>query len=629
MSNVWLYMPQCTSILRLIQLASEPHLFVTFTGAEFILIGYLADYDHIYPIYCDRIFEDDQPWIHALLQVGTLVVPGKGDINYIHNLFAITVESGAYVRSINSTCCRPGVKGLALPSWLLPELNGSVQFHHAPFPLGYLPPERLIVADSCAVETPTFSTSMQFPSGHSPLEHFDFADPVLPYAMEMPTFSTPAPGLDCTDFTNSDFNFYDQSTGYSASGVDEQLTLEETNEIQLELVFDEQPQVVPPSLEWRDSISTVDGVKHTQIFRFMRRSPWNRIITLTKCLFVGGLWTGASGNPFRISVTNTRCLITNCFLTSLDMAQKTYEAMESQPVIMKISKTETVSVGWPVLHLSLAKLFSSAKSDLGKVLKGAMSAHPNFATKMSQKAISFVLMFNSGKSSQVQQAISDLISHQIFREVLWASLLYPIEGLSDGKRDGRIGNLFPEESFLPLSFCIKLTEVVSIYQIYHTLLLIMKDGKKKRKNKTKIEAEAGVGNKVEAEVEVEVEVEVDADIDIANILEPAPMNDIIMTALDHMYDQPHMFPAFSEAVRSLPFIMSTNVLQIATKLRHAKSTISDTTGDRRMNLEDIQPIIIQPIPTGQFGALPNGDGFSSPRSLRVIWDLPISLFTHK
>ncbi|KAG1842191.1 hypothetical protein DFJ58DRAFT_732178 [Suillus subalutaceus] len=491
MSNVWLYMPQRNSILHLIQLANEVHPFVTFTGAEFILIGYLADYTHIYPIYCDKVFENDQPWIHVLQQVGTLVVPSAGNMHHIHNLFATTLESGAYVQSINSTCCRPGVRGLVLPSWLLPELNASVQFHHAPFPFRYPPPEHLIVPDSCAVETPSFSASMPFSSGYPPLEHFGLADPVLQHAAEMPVIGTSVPSLDHIDHAYSDFNFYDHSTGYSASAVDKYLIPEDTNETQLELAF--------------------------------------------------------------------------------DMTHKTYEDMESHPVIARISETKTVSAGWPVLRLSLVKSFSSAKSDLGKILKGAMSAHPNFAgTKTIKKAISFVLALNSGQSSQVQQAISDLISHQV----------------------------------------------------YHILLLMVKDELKKRK--TMVMSEAEVGN--EAEAEVKVNIDIDAS---ANILEPAPMNAIIMAALDHMYKHLHMFPTFSEAVRSLPFVTSSNVLQISAKSRLAKSTISDTTSDRQMVLEDIRPIVVQPIPSDQFGVLPNSNGFSSPKSLRVVWDLPMSSFSRK
>ncbi|KAG2131397.1 hypothetical protein DEU56DRAFT_757640 [Suillus clintonianus] len=512
MSNVWLYMPQRNSVLRLIQLTNEVHPFVTFTGAEFVLIGYLADYTHIYPIYCDKVFENDQPWIHVLQQVGTLVVPGGG----------ICTISTIYSRQ------RPGVRGLALPSWLLPELNASVQFHHAPFPFGYPPPEHLVVPDSCAVETASFSASMPFSSGHPPLKHFGLADPVLQHAAEMPVIGTSAPCLDYTDLAYSDFNFYDHSTGYSASAVDEYLIPEDTNETQLELAFGEQQHTMYPSLEWRDSTNTgVDKNNRSQILRYMRRTPWNRIITLT----------------------------------SLNMTHKTYEDMESHPVIARISETETVSAGWPVLRLSLVKSFSSAKSDLGKILKGAMSAHPDFAgTKTIEKAISFVLALNSGQSSQIQQAISDLISHQV----------------------------------------------------YHILLLMVKDELKKRK----IMSEAEVGN--EAEAEVEVNIDIDAS---ANILEPAPMNAIIMAALDHMYEHPHMYPTFSEAVRSLPFITSLQ----SRDLRKALSLTLLVTGE--WSWKTFGPIVVQPIPSDQFGALPNSNGFSSPKSLRVAWDLPMSSFS--
>ncbi|KAG2109069.1 hypothetical protein DEU56DRAFT_762490 [Suillus clintonianus] len=444
MSNVWLYMPQRNSVLRLIQLTNS---FSSDTWPTTLTI---------YPIYCDKVFENDQPWIHVLQQVGTLVVPGAGDMH------------------ISTIYSRQRCQRLALPSWLLPELNASVQFHHAPFPFGYPPPEHLVVPDSCAVETASFSASMPFSSGHPPLKHFGLADPVLQHAAEMPVIGTSAPCLDYTDLAYSDFNFYDHSTGYSASAVDEYLIPEDTNETQLELAFGEQQHTMYPSLEWRDSTNTgVDKNNRSPILRYMRRTPWE----------------------------------------SNNHANKTYEDMESHPVIARISETETVSAGWPVLRLSLVKSFSSAKSDLGKILKGAMSAHPDFAgTKTIEKAISFVLALNSGQSSQIQQAISDLISHQV----------------------------------------------------YHILLLMVKDELKKRK-------------------------------------------------------------IMSEARGSETKLRPRSRSLQSRDLRKALSLTLLVTGE--MVLEDVRPIVVQPIPSDQFGALPNSNGFSSPKSLRVAWDLPMSSFS--
>lgn len=174
------------------------------------------------------------------------------------------------------------------------------------------------------METSTFTTSTQFSSGHP---HFSLANPVFQHATEMPALGTSAPFLDYVDIAYSDFNFYEQSTAYSASALDEYLIPEETNEPQ-----SSEKKLIHPSLEWRDSTHTiVDSSKRAQLYRYMRRSSWNRVITLTRCLFIGGLWTGTSANPFGISATNTRRLIMSCFLTSLDMTHKTYEDMEAQP----------------------------------------------------------------------------------------------------------------------------------------------------------------------------------------------------------------------------------------------------------------------------------------------------------
>jgi hypothetical protein len=177
------------------------------------------------------------------------------------------------------------------------------------------------------METSAFNTSTQFSSGQ-PVEHFGLANPALQQATEMPAIGTSAPLLDYVDIAYSDFNFYEQSTAFSASALDECLIPEEINEPQP----NEKQKLVHPSLEWRDPTHTiVDRNKRAQLYRYLKRSPWNRVITLTRSLFIGGLWTGTFANPFGISATNTRRLITSCFLTSLDLTHNTYEDMEAHP----------------------------------------------------------------------------------------------------------------------------------------------------------------------------------------------------------------------------------------------------------------------------------------------------------
>jgi hypothetical protein len=46
---------------------------------------------------------------------------------------------------------------------------------------------------------------------------------------------------------------------------------------------------------------------------------------------------------------------------------------------------------------------------------------------------------------QVQEALAELVVHQLFREVIWVALLIPVDGLADGKHSAKIADLFPNE----------------------------------------------------------------------------------------------------------------------------------------------------------------------------------------
>lgn len=125
--------------------------------------------------------------------------------------------------------------------------------------------------------------------------------------------------------------------------------------------------------------------------------------------------------------------------------------------------------------------------------------------------------------------------------------------------------------------------------------------------------------------------------------EPEDMNEILMSALEDMYAYPHLFLIFTEIVKALPFIKCvllgvlfehthhalsrvSNVLPIAPKTGLPR-TMSERNGRKRFrNMTDVMPIKIQPI-GNPCGEVPTSGGFSFTKSLRFVWDVPVSYFT--
>ncbi|KAG1811076.1 hypothetical protein EV424DRAFT_1349713 [Suillus variegatus] len=277
---------------------------------------------------------------------------------------------------------------------------------------------------------------------------------------------------------------------------------------------------------------------------------------------------------------------------------KTYEEILEEPVLsvnIKLANGETIAAGWPVFHVNLAKAFNNSKAELRKVVKGAMSPYTRFIAswnEMITRITHFVLLFNSGKRDDVYRAISELIKERVFLELVWASLFHPISKLADGQHKGRLADLFPEEVFSN-SNCLAQKPVCNLMTLlYHSMVIILKE---KRTGQI-------------------------------DYHEPEDMNEILMSALEDMYAYPHLFLIFTEIVKALPFIKVSNVLPIAPKTGLPR-TMSERNGRKRFrNMTDVMPIKIQPI-GNPCGEVPTSGGFSFTKSLRFVWDVPVSYFT--
>ncbi|KAG1765666.1 hypothetical protein EDD22DRAFT_845285 [Suillus occidentalis] len=507
-SNVWLYVPQRPEVLQqLVQLNHEEHAFVTLTNGSYDLVGYLADHHQISPIYCDTSLKQAQPWTNQLDQIGWLAIEGDITQHVLHALFQKTLAGGAHISAINSSYCRPSPLGVPLPMWPVEDLqSASIQFHPAPFPYGYPPPTYLTTTPTaqsmCQVQVPSNNIVESLPSAASSI-------------FELQSMAN-------TDLDYSSYQHWGPSTTASVNGVSEPALpvsdgLTETSYEQLGLHSD---------LQWRDTSAGEWGsftrLQKAVLTREMKKTPWWRIVLLTRYLFIGDVWVGQHSDPLHTSPLDVRRLITNSFLTALDLIEKTYEDMLAIPVEVMTAPGQTVSAGWTVFRITLAKTLDNMKGEIRKVIKGSMSTHTNFcqAHNMEERIKYFVVLLNSGDNDKVRRAISELVVHQLFRELLWATLLCPISGLGDNGRHGRVVDLFPEEVLSKFNSLAKRPVCNLLTFLYSTMIMTLR--------------EINPGN--------------------INYHAADAMHFILLSALDELYANPNMYPEFTAAVMALPFL---------------------------------------------------------------------------
>lgn len=130
--------------------------------------------------------------------------------------------------------------------------------------------------------------------------------------------------------------FWPLPSDISASGMTAPDTFEEPHT----LVGDPAPansdMDLYPELAWKDSDNLWGNLDEDDKKRYrivVQKTGWEQVLKLTKCLFLGSLWVGLHGNPFRVSAVETRRLITNSFLTSLRIDGKMYSQFVEHPCL--------------------------------------------------------------------------------------------------------------------------------------------------------------------------------------------------------------------------------------------------------------------------------------------------------
>ncbi|KAG2059280.1 hypothetical protein BDR06DRAFT_967836 [Suillus hirtellus] len=493
------------------------------TKGSYDLIGYLADHYQISPIYCDTTLKQGQPWLHQLYQIGWLILKEVDTTQLVLHALFHMTK-----REPSQPVVLISVQSAPLIVDLIPKVfhcqhGQSVQFHPAPFLYGYPPP-------AYPTSTPTAQSTSKAQASSSNI--------VKTYPLDTPLSSNAFSTIDLQPMSNADLDF-----GYQHWGLSTTTSISSVKASYKQPVLNN----FHPDLQWRDKNASewtnLNQSQRSTLNREMKQSLWPHIVLLTRWLCMGALWIGQDRDSLSVSPADVRRLITNSFLITLDMINTSYEEMLAQQVIV-IKDGQTVS---------LAKTLDNVKAELRKV----------------------------------QQAISELIVEQLFRELLWMSLLHLISGLGDEGCNGRVVDLFPEE-------ILSKFKCLAQQLIYSTMTMVLKEI-----NPSSIDYHT-----------------------------PDIIHVIIMSALDEMYAQPHLYPNFRGMVMALPFLTEHNVLPIEPKLQ-PPGFVSNRS--RRRTLLDIVDIDTQSntndASMNVFGEVPNNGGFTYEKSLRSVWDVPESYFT--
>ncbi|KAG2125337.1 hypothetical protein DEU56DRAFT_759367 [Suillus clintonianus] len=575
------------------------HPFAGFKGRRFVVVGYIALYGQVSALYCDQSVVEQSPWLEVLNVVGVLTVPDNFNVDHDHPLFEVTRGDSYFL--VETPYGRPNILGKPGKMWFLSQLlQASIPFNPPLSSNEFSHPANPAFEDNpythelsrCAVDEPMASTSgHSMPSTHlatdqppppAPLADTDDAyilDTLLGLAPHAPFSVQSSTMMHLLDDGSIDWPALDLHTG----GLRELNPSEELGEV----VTGEPAPInsldLHPDLKWRDSEylwGKLEAHDKTKILRLLGRKIccWYRVIKLTQALILGSLWVGMYGNPFKISDVDERMVITSSFLTALRIDGKTYIDLREQPLILKNGKKRT-SVGWRIIRTHLLSLFDNTKSELRKVVKGVMSPITGFCAKGERKeTIKQILsVLNSGDTQAVQEALAKLVVHQLFRELFWMALLIPVDRLADEKRSARIADLFPEELCASVG-CVALDTVANLLTlIYHTMLLILREGPDK--------------------------------VSITSYKKHEVMHEIIISALAPMYANPDQYPKFTEAIMSLPFMMYEHVLDINPKNKSPRTNGKDKKG---RVMEDVVKIIsiTEPNDVPRRGGLPNNQGFS-------------------
>ncbi|KAG1850560.1 hypothetical protein C8R48DRAFT_778212 [Suillus tomentosus] len=611
-------------------LQTDEHPFVGFRDT-FNFRGYLAHgFQQISPVYSAQELGTELNQMCGI--VGLLAVTLRdGEVRFC-DVFEAEIGAGNFLRVIKAHYCRPNSLGLASDVWLSDVLTGHlVQIDGVPF-LDRSPPSSTAIEVSRrlegapapdpneisslhsssvpsssqpsvssigqyyghpgAVSPPTESSASWFgkhnntpfiASNNYTAEPFDYP----PFTSEEPIPETDSAfigGPPSTIFTSDSYaeESIDYQMEYPMWALNEEsLSFPESDGV----LVDQHPITVPiipvnpmvvfhEALVWKNTDPALNKDLRNAIERSLKTSPWKRAFFLTKCIFAGSHWVGIA-NPFEASEVDQREMLTNSLLAAIEVEGTTLEYLLSKPL-----PVETVAgnqnVEWKTLRVMLIKYLKCRTDEMRKIVRACIVNETGFSAPSkdarNEKVRYFLALLCASNIDQVIQGIDEITQLHLFRELLWIALLRPVNDLDNETRDGRIGDLFPEEVREQGNLAEGVVGTL-MTMIYHTFMILCSE-----KNTQ--------GRKL-----------------------PHAYR-IIRSALAKMYGNLNLYPAFKKAVRELPFITIENVFPMDPKELCPKR---DPNTSQEKLWQDVRRVIV--TRNDQSPGLPNSV-FTSLRSAR-------------
>ncbi|KAG1851134.1 hypothetical protein F4604DRAFT_1686940 [Suillus subluteus] len=508
-------MSMCTVKKRVAEFSD---FFPSRTMSRFTFIGYAAHDYQLAPIYWPEEY-------YSLTHSSCNIVRQIGFLTFEHertkySLYEIEPESSGFLEDIRAPFCGANLEGTLCPIWVLDRLKG-IPFNPAQFPNGFPPPAPIPI--DFPMETPwnalnSFSQqSITFPEMLLPLS-LDFDNnPTIDLTVASTLDDMFVPALDDSNLMNTTNFTYHQP-------IDE-------------------VQVPHMELHWREILkdNLLDSSQKKSLKVVLMTSPWGRPIRLAKYLYVGRL-------------------ITASFLRALHLDLKTYEGLREEPLMVVNNAGSDTCLGWSDLRNRFLETPVDFTSEMRKVIRGGTTPESGFGDNAEQQAqlkLRIIDLLNSGDQIMIQQAITDLIVTQGFRELLWASFFRPVVDFANGQ--ARLADLYPEAIQTLTGYLGKGVVGVLVTLMYQTFTPHTTRDSYKLKT-----------------------------------LQVYPQ---IIAALDDMYAYPHRFDVFFQAARQLPCLREQNVLSIDPKSQNPRTIIDPLTDEKRMKtLLDIHDIVVVPPP---------------------------------
>ncbi|KAG0700541.1 hypothetical protein DFH29DRAFT_1001044 [Suillus ampliporus] len=428
--------------------------------------------------------------------------------------------------AINSELSRPNVLGQPSFVWPVSALKDYIRFNQAQFPNGFSPFATVeVMHEFMPPAPPPAIEAVPFPHLLEP------SPPAIDQELEAAYLSSVPPSVGAS-WPNLDYDFgtIPGSEDYQENSIASGYHPMATN---MALVGN--THLPPPTLVfhehivWKGQDIQLTSDYKSDITDSLRYSHWNRPLFLTKCLYLTSLWIGLA-NPWDLPERVYRVLITNCFLSALDLS-KTTSYLTALPVIVTDNSGEfRSSIGWNTLRLTFSNHIANRTSEMWKLIRACIVFRTGFSgvtgNEKNDRVEYFYRLLNSDQCEQVQQGIVEIVELQMFTELVWFVLFQPTGGLVKGNNRRRMADLLPEE--------VRCNEVLGIGVVVTLMTLVYQTLHQWRTPNAK-----GRQHTI--------------------------TYDVIMYALRGMYNNLDQFPRFRNVVRKLPFISAANVFPMDPK----------------------------------------------------------------